>query len=277
MSVSKGSPLVVLSSDNLADGDPVQKARVAYEVAQKEYKRMKALVGDKIVSEKEFAQARQTYENARISYEAVARNQSGDGQVVTAPMTGYVKNLLVKEGDYVSVGQPLASITQNRRLFLRADVSERYYGQLADIASAHFRTPYNEQVYDLEELNGRLLSYGKASDENGYYLPVTFEFDNKGAVVPGSFVEVYLLSRPMQNVIAVPETALTEEQGSFFVYRQVDAECYEKQRVSVGADDGQRVQILEGVKPGDRIVTQGAYQVKLASASNAIPAHTHEH
>ena len=192
-------------------------------------------------------------------------------------MTGYVKNLLVKEGDYVSVGQPLASITQNRRLFLRADVSERYYGQLADIASAHFRTPYNEQVYDLEELNGRLLSYGKASDENGYYLPVTFEFDNKGAVVPGSFVEVYLLSRPMQNVIAVPETALTEEQGSFFVYRQVDAECYEKQRVSVGADDGQRVQILEGVKPGDRIVTRGAYQVKLASASNAIPAHTHEH
>jgi len=96
-------------------------------------------------------------------------------------------------------------------------------------------------------------------------------------VVPGSFVEVYLLSRPMQNVIAVPETALTEEQGSFFVYRQVDAECYEKQRVSVGADDGQRVQILEGVKPGDRIVTRGAYQVKLASASNAIPAHTHEH
>lgn len=277
MSVSKGSPLVVLSSDNLADGDPVQKARVAYEVAQKEYERMKALVGDKIVSEKEFAQARQTYENARISYEAVARNQSGDGQVVTAPMTGYVKNLLVKEGDYVSVGQPLASITQNRRLFLRADVSERYYGQLADIASAHFRTPYNEQVYDLEELNGRLLSYGKASDENGYYLPVTFEFDNKGAVVPGSFVEVYLLSRPIQNVIAVPETALTEEQGSFFVYRQVDAECYEKQRVSVGADDGQRVQILEGVKPGDRIVTRGAYQVKLASASNAIPAHTHEH
>lgn len=277
MSVSQGTPLVVLSSNNLAEGDPVQKARVAYEVAQKEYERMKALVGDKIVSEKEFAQARQTYENARISYEAVARNQSGDGQVVTSPINGYVKSLLVKEGDYVSVGQPLVSITQNRRLFLRADVSEKYYQELGGIVSANFRTPYNEEVYDLKELNGRLLSYGKAAGDDGYYLPVTFEFDNKGAVVPGSFVEVYLLSRPMENRITVPETALTEEQGSFFVYRQVDAECYEKQLVSVGANDGERVQILSGVRAGDRIVTRGAYQVKLASASNAIPPHTHEH
>ena len=51
MSVSKGTPLVVLSSKNMADGDPVQKARIAYEVSKKEYERMKALVGNKIVSE----------------------------------------------------------------------------------------------------------------------------------------------------------------------------------------------------------------------------------
>lgn len=277
MNVSQGTPLVVLSSNNLAEGDPVQKARVAYEVAKKEYERMEALVGDKIVSEKEFAQARQAYENARISYEAVARHQSGDGQVVTAPISGYVKSLLVKEGDYVAVGQPLVSLTQNRRLFLRAEVSEKYYKELAGVVSAHFRTPYDEQVYDLKKLNGRLLSYGKTPGDDGYYLPVTFEFDNRGAIVPGAFVEVYLLSRPMQDVIALPETALTEEQGSYFVYRQADAECYEKQQVTVGASDGERVQILTGVKAGDRIVTRGAYQVKLASASNAIPPHTHEH
>ena len=66
MSVSKGTPLVVLSSKNMADGDPVQKPD-SYEVSKKEYERMKALVGNKIVSEKEFAQAEQIYENARIS------------------------------------------------------------------------------------------------------------------------------------------------------------------------------------------------------------------
>ena len=47
--------------------------------------------------------------------------------------------------------------------------------------------------------------------------------------------------------------------------------------VKLGADNGRDVQILSGVKPGDRVVVEGAYHVKLASASNAIPAHTHEH
>ena len=277
MSVGKGTPLVVLSSKNMADGDPVQRARIAYETARKEYERMKELLPNKIVSEKDFAQARQTYENARISYEAVAKNHSAQGQAVTSPISGYVKNLLVKEGDYVTVGQPLVSITQNRRLFLRADVSEKYYPYLRTIGSANFCTPYNNKVYTLKDLNGRLLSYGKASGDNGYYVPVTFEFDNKGDIIPGSFVEIFLLSSPMENVISLPHTALTEEQGSFFVYLQVDEEGYKKQLVTLGADNGERVQILSGIKAGNKVVTQGAYQVKLAGATNAIPAHSHEH
>ena len=159
MSVRKGSPLVVLSSQNMAEGDPVQKARVAYEVSKKEYERMQALVGDKIVSEKEFAQAKQTYENARISYEAVARNHTEHGQTVSSPIAGYVKSLLVKEGDYVSVGQPLVSVTQNRRLFLRADVSEKYYADLSSVSSANFRTPYNYPKWRLLWLNAELCLF----------------------------------------------------------------------------------------------------------------------
>lgn len=277
MRVNKGDALLVLSSNNMAEGDPVEKARIAYEVAKKEYERMQALVTDRIVSEKDFARAREAYENARISYEAVAKNQSADGQVVTAPISGYIKSLLVKEGDYVSVGQPVASITQNRHLFLQANVSEKYYKDLRQVRSAHFRTSYDECIYNLDELNGHLLSYGKTSGDNDYYIPVTFEFDNRGEVVAGSFVEVYLLCTPLSDVLTLPESALTEEQGSFFVYKQLDEECYQKQLVIIGARDGERVQILSGVQAGDRIVTQGAYQVKLASASNAIPAHTHEH
>lgn len=278
MSVGQGTPLVMLSSKNMADGDPVQRARIAYEVSKKEYERMKSLVGNKIVSEKDFAQAEQAYQNARISYEAVAKNSTANGQAVTSPISGYVKSLLVKEGDYVQVGQPLVSITQNRKLFLRADVSEKYYPYLRTIGSANFCTPYNNKVYTLKDLNGRLLSYGKASGgDGGYFVPVTFEFDNKGDIIPGSFVEIFLLSSPLENVISLPHTALTEEQGSFFIYLQLDDEGYKKQLVSLGADNGESVQILSGVKAGDRVVTQGAYQVKLASATNAIPAHSHEH
>lgn len=277
MNVNPGTPLMTLSARNLADGDPTEKARIAYETARKEYERMKPLHESQIVSTREFAQAEQTYENARISYEAVRRNHTSGGQTVTAPIGGYVKQLLVNEGDYVEVGTPLAGITRDRRLFLRAEVSEKYYAHLRNVHSANFCTPYADKVYALSDLNGRLLSYGKAAGENSHSVPVTFEFDNKGDILPGSFVEIYLLSQPMENVIALPRTALTEEQGNFFVYLQVDDEGYKKQPVTIGVDDGERVQILTGVKAGDRVVTRGAYQVKLASATNAIPAHSHEH
>ena len=96
-------------------------------------------------------------------------------------------------------------------------------------------------------------------------------------MIPGSFVEVFLLSSTMENVLSLPRTALTEEQGIFFIYLQLDEEGYKKQEVTIGADNGKSVQILTGVNAGDRVVTEGAYQVRLASASNAIPAHSHEH
>lgn len=275
--VRKGQPVLTLASNTLSDGDVAVRVKNAFQAAKKEYERMQQLIGDKIVSQKEYEQARLAYENAKVAYDAISGKQSVRGVAVTAPIQGYLKNILVKEGDYVTVGQPLATISQNNKLVLRADVSEKYYSALPMIRSAHFKTPYDEQVYQLDSLNGRLLSYGKSSENNSFYIPVLFEFDNKGNVIPGSYVEIYLLGKPMEQVLSVPVSALVEEQGLYCVYLRLDEDCYRKQYVTLGADNGEAVQILSGLKAGDEVVTQGAYQIKLASASNAIPAHTHSH
>lgn len=275
--VRKGQAVLSIASNALSDGDVAARAKVAYETAKNEYERMRALVDDKIVSAKDFEQARLNYENAKVAYEAIAGKQTAKGVSVVAPLNGYLKNLQVKEGDYVSVGQPLATISQSNRLVLRADVSEKYYNDLPMIQTAHFKTPYDNMLYKLSDLRGRLLSYGKASDMNSFYVPVTFEFDNKGAVIPGSFVEIYLLTKPMEHVLSVPVSALIEEQGIYSVFIHLHEEHYKKQWVTLGANNGSEVQILSGLKPGDEVVTRGAYQIKLSSASNAIPAHTHHH
>lgn len=277
MSVGRDVELLSVSAENLQDGDPVKRARIAYERAKGEYERAEKLIGERIVSEKEFNVLKENYENARIAYEALSPSKAGKGVAVKSPMAGYVKACFVKEGDYVTVGQSLLSVTQTRRLMLRAEVSERYYSRLHNIASANFQTPYDDKVYSLTDLKGRLLSFGKSSDGTSYYVPVTFEFDNRGDVIPGSFVEVYLLASERQNVLSVPVSALTEEQGLYFIYCQIDEECYRKQEVTVGANDGKRVEILSGLKGGEKVVTQGAIHVKLASASTAIPGHTHNH
>ena len=106
---------------------------------------------------------------------------------------------------------------------------------------------------------------------------MTFEFDNRGEIIPGAFVEIYLISSPMENVIHIPLSALTNEMGYFYVYKQLDEEGFQKQEVEIGVNDGKEVQILKGLKPGERVVTRGAYQVKMAASSGTIPGHNHEH
>lgn len=275
--VQEGEPVFYIASKHLGDGDYYERTRAAYEQAKAEYERAQKLIGDKIISQKEFESIVLAYQEAKIAFDAIAGKNSPQGVGVNTPLGGYIKSINVKDGEYVTAGQAIATVSQNRRLVLRADVSEKHYAALRNITTANFKTPYDNQVYELKELSGRLLSAGKSATDNTFFIPVTFEFDNRGDIIPGSFVEVYLISTPMENVISLPLTALTNEMGYFYVYRQLDEEGYQKQEVQVGASNGKEIQILNGVHPGDRIVTKGAYQVKMASASAAIPGHTHEH
>ncbi len=274
--VRNGETIVTISAKNLQEGDPALKAKLAFETAEKEYLRAKTLIADRIISEKEFEQVRLSYETAKEAYQGQSANITAGGVRVTSPLTGYVKNRLVAQGDYVTVGQPIATVAQNRRLQLKADVSERYFNQLKNITGANFKTSYDDTVYELSKMNGRLLSYGKASDNSSFYIPVTFEFDNVGDIIPGSFAEVYLLASQRNDVISVPLTALTEEQGLHFVYIQIEPEIFVKREVVLGQKNGERAEVVAGLHGGEKVVTNGVIQVKLASVSGAIP-HGHNH
>ena len=272
----KGSAVFSITAGHIQGGDPLQRAKIAYETAKRNYERARKLVGDTIVSAKEFNAIKSAYEDARIAYEAIPVSPSG-GVVVASPISGYVKSCQVKDGDYVSVGQPLLSVTQNRRLYLRADVPERHYGVLGEVSSAVFKPSYADTAFNIKSCHGRLVAMGKSAGNASGYIPVTFEFDNVGGIVPGAFAEVWLTTGPREDVLTLPISAVTEEQGSFFVYVQDDATCYRKQEVNLGQSDGLRVEVTGGLAGGEKVVTKGAMQVKLAAASSVIPAHNHNH
>lgn len=277
--VGGGERLYTITSAGMqvADGDPVQRAKIDYEKAKRDYERAELLVKDHIISDRDFQLAKAEYESALLTYNAVSRNRSQGGTVVTAPKGGFVKQVMVKDGDYVEAGQPLMVITQNQHLYLRAEVPERYWNDLNKITCAKFRTSYSDQLYDITDMGGHIQSYGRATEQNNAYIPVIFEFNNTGDVVQGSYAEIYLVTGKRTGVITLPLTALTEEQGIHYIYIQEDEDGYRKQEVSLGMSDGERVEILRGLKGGEKVVTRGAVQLKLASASNAIPAHTHNH
>ena len=276
--IGKGSRIATISSKNLGTGDKLAKARISYETAKKEYERDLQLSKDNIVSESHLDRSKLEYEHAKAEYEALASNSNGSGVVVTSPLNGFIKSLSVRSGDYVETGTPIATVSQNRRLRLRADVSEKYYGRIAGIKDANFKTSYGENVYNLKELGGRLVSYGRASDGD-FYIPVTFEFDNKGDLVSGSYVDVFLKASESGNGIFIPLSAVVEDQGVNYVFVQDDDDddAFIRREVKLGQSDGSNVLVKDGLKEGERIVVTGAVHVKLAGVTSVPAGHTHNH
>lgn len=274
--VSQGETLFYISSKEIAEGDYAARIQATYIQAKAAFDRAASLIKEKIISQAEYEQARLAYENAKAAQEAVAGKTTSKGTGVSATIGGYLTSVVTSEGAYVAVGQPLATISQNRRLKLRAEVSQRYHGLLSTITSAKFKTSYDNKVYSLKDLGGRLVSVGKASDGMSAYIPITFEFDNRAGIVSGAFVEAFLIASPQANRLIVPISSLIEEQGIYSVFVQIDEDCYRKQEVKLGGNDGEYIEILSGLKPGDKVVSRGAYRVKMASFSGAIP-HGHQH
>ncbi|MEX2594108.1 MAG: efflux RND transporter periplasmic adaptor subunit [Anditalea sp.] len=278
--VSQGETLFSISGSGLANGNietQFQEARLNFETSKSDYERAQELVQDQIISERAFQERQLRFQQAQTVYNNLRQNYASGGQKVSAPTNGFIKNVLVREGQFVEIGQPLAVISQNQSLTLRAEVSQGNFSALKNIHTANFKTAYDHKIYSLDSLNGKLISYGKSTVDNAYFTPVYFEIDNVGELIPGSFVEVFLKTNPIDSALVIPTSALMEEQGIYYVYVQTGGESFEKREVELGANDGQRVQILSGVQEGERIVTEGAYDIKLSSMSGELPAHGHEH
>ncbi len=279
--VNSGASLLTVRSNEMVTtelrGD-VQKAENDLAAAKANYDRASELVKDQIISQKEFLEAKLRYENAQTAVKTakVSSGFNANRQTITAPIGGFLKNVLVDNGQFVTAGQTLATISKNKKLVLRAEISQKYFSKLSSITGANFKTTEGTKIYSTKELNGKLISFGRSADASTPFVPITFEIDNQGEFIPGSVVEVFLQSGGSPALL-IPYSSLVEEQGIFYVYVQTEGESFQKREVKIGATDGLLVQVLSGVMQGERVVSKGAYQIKLSTASGTLPAHGHEH
>ena len=275
--VSKGQVLFSISSSELADNNisvRYAEAKNNFEKAKSDYERAKELAKDKIVSEKDLFNAKNQYDNTKAIYNNLNKNFNSTGQNVLSPMNGFIKQIFVKNGTYVVAGRQIATISQNKTLILSAEVQQKYALILGAINSANIRTLHDNQTYSLEQLNGRVLSFGKSTNNYNYLIPVKLQIDNKGGFTSGSFVEIYLKTLTNSEALTVPNTALLEDQGSYFVYVQTTPELFEKREVKIGVTDGLKTEIIKGIAYNERIVTKGAILIKLAQATGTLDAHS---
>ena len=276
-SVTTGQVLFSISGSGLSENNlavQFMEAQNNYEIAKSDYERKRELAKDKIVSEKELLIAKNKYDNAKVIYDNLNKNFNSSGQIIKSPMNGFVKHLFIQNGEYVETGQPIVKISQNKSLVLHADVQQKYASILGAINSANIRTLHDNQTYTLEQLNGKVLSYGKSTNSDNYLIPLNIQIDNKGDFISGGFVELYLKTQTNTRALTIPNTALMEEQGIYFVFVQITPELFEKREVRPGATDGLKTEILKGLSINERLVTKGAILIKLAQATGTLDAHS---
>ncbi len=274
-SVNAGTGIASISAKGVTGGDPNEAARARLSAAKRELDRVTPLHKEGIVSTRDYNAALATYNEARIAY-----SQQSAAGVATSPVSGAITSVLVANGQYVNAGDALATVAANGNLILRADLPEKYYRLLPDIYDANVKLAYTDSIISISELGGkRITSAAIASAVRPGYIPVVFAFRNKDSrVAAGAAAEIFLKANGSDSsCITVPASALSEQQGNFFVYVKVDDHGYSKTLVQTGGSDGENVIITSGLESGMEVVVKGTSIVRMAETSGVVPEGHHHH
>jgi RND family efflux transporter MFP subunit len=194
--------------------------------------------------------------------------------VVRAPVSGVIAARDAAAGANVTAGSVLFRVVDAVQVHVVGQVPE------ADAARVRLARAAEIEVSGRPDRiqTGKLVNVGKVLDPQSRMLPITFAFDNGALGLPvGQTVFLHLLMDATTPRPAVPVSALVDDAGRPIVFVQREGETFERRALTLGPRSGDVVQVTEGLKPGDRVVTKGAYLVRLASLSTSVPAHGHVH
>lgn len=277
--VKQGQLLMTISSKGLTSNNlqaEIEQAKANFDQAEAEYERKKQLYESKIVPKAQLEQVESRYKVAKSNYETLKSGYSAGGKRVTAPFNGYVKSISINNGGFVNQGTPLISFGSHRSRLLETQVSASYVSALQTIQNIFYQTA-SDNWSSIKASGGSVLSVGKEVESTKPMLPIYAQVTEEIAMPEGSFTEVQIaIGTPKQSML-IPEAALLEDYGSYSVIVQLSGERFESRPVRIGRSNGEFVEVTEGLKADEVVVTRGAYQVKMAAMSGTTPAHGHEH
>ncbi len=278
--VRRGETLLYISPAADA-GSNIQKVKSDYLLSKSEYERVKNLFEKKAVSQKRLDEAKFDFESKQASYNSLAEQIkfTEDGYSITSPIDGYIENISFKLGDQITAGQELFTVINPSRLILQANVPTISFEEANNSKNASFKVEGLEDEYSITSLNGKKLSIGAVINRNNRTVPVYYEFSNpQNKIKVGMYAEVFIKVSEPADYLTIPVSAIVDEDGLRTAYIQLEGEAFEKRILKTGMVDKGYIQVLEGLKEGERIVTNGAYQVRLAALSpESAIGHGHVH
>ncbi|WP_099190116.1 efflux RND transporter periplasmic adaptor subunit [Tepidibacter mesophilus] len=273
--VNKGEVLFTLDKTDLVNG--VKSAQAAYDMAvaslnmkqeqmqnaKINYERMKALYEEGAISQKDFEQyelqasstnlnaAQAQVDQARVGIENAQSNLNN--ATVTAPISGIITAVNINEGEMASSGQAAVSIANMNKVVVDTDVSEYLInkiklGELVDISI---------KSANKENFKGKITALSPATASNSMTYPIKIEVDNKDSIIkPGMFANVNLVTDKKGNVITIPSESVVIKDGESIVYTVKDGIAHIN-KVEIGIDNGEIVEIKKGIKQGQVVVKKG--------------------
>jgi membrane fusion protein, heavy metal efflux system len=298
MTIARNQILGVIAPRVPADVDPasitlnVQRAQIAVQQAQAERVRLEGLFAQEAVPERRVIEARRHEETARAELQAAQSRlaqyrgtqsatggESGGRFEVRSPVGGTIVTVTVAPGEFVEEGRELFHVIDLSRLWLELQIPEGQIGQVQTSNSVWFQPEGFPSAFEVSPtMGGRVVASGGVVNPQTRTLPLIFEVPNRnGQLKAGMFVRAQVFTATTQRGIVIPLSSVVDEDGQPVAYVELEGELFERRPLKLGTRQADRVQIVEGLKSGDRVVTRGAYNIRLQAASGAVPAHGHAH
>lgn len=279
--VEEGEVLAVLAPAD-ADGS-YARLRGRVERLEREVARAERLVEAEAIAEKRLVEARHELSLARsalraIGGEATVPGGADDGYRfrLRSPIAGVVSERRLSPGQRVEAGEVVFTVVDPRTLWLRLEVPADEAARASGATGAAFRVEGSPATHRAASV----VSVGDVIDPDSRTLPVILRVDNADRRLKvGMLARARLFVGDSVTAPAVPNAAVRDEEGLKVAYVETGGESFERRILELGATDGEWTVVRSGLAPGERVVTEGAYQVHLASTGGeeAAAGHGHPH
>lgn len=216
----------------------------------------------------------------------VESRQPGDPPPViplTAPLKGMVMQAATRLGDPVEPDKALLEITDLSEVHAIASVPEHQAGAMKPGTKARIKVA----ALGDKEFAGELLRFGTAADAESGTIDAIFKLANPELLLrPGMRAEFAIVLAVREGLLSVPREAIqgTPANRHVYVKHPKIPHAFEKAPVQTGKTSGDRVEIIDGLFPGDEVVTRGSYSLGYAGGGGGVSikeamdaAHGHKH
>jgi RND family efflux transporter MFP subunit len=265
------------------------RAKLALDQATLAHERTKKLAASEARTARELQEAEFAVKSAKAAHDAAVALQttyerSGAVQIdggspalaLKAPIAGVVTAVAGTAGEHVATEKSVFSILDPAVVHLEARVPEPDTARF--VAGKPALYELSSARGSVQPLEGRLVHAGLEVDPATRAVPLLYEVKNPdGRFRVGAALTLHLETARAEDAVAIPVSAVVEEDARPIAFVQVSGETFQKRPLKLGIRDGQWIQVVDGVAAGERVVTKEAYAIRLASVSSVIPAHGHSH